>query len=444
MSGTFALAIHLFLQLTVILVTCRIAGRLLRHLGQTQVVSEMIAGVLLGPSLLGLLAPDLQQFLFPTTLAVAVGDASREITHPSMTILYALSQVGLVLYMFLIGLQLNTDLLARHTRDAAAISLSGILTPVALGGALGVALAGNHSLFPGNIQPWQAALFIAAAMSITAFPMLARILYESGLSGTRIGTLAIGAAAFDDAAAWCLLACVIATVQGSAMVAVLAVGGGALYALTMIFAGRPLFRAFDAVTRRDGEVRIETLTALLLILMLCAWITDLIGIYSIFGAFIAGVVMPRGPFVEGVRRSIEPLTVSLLLPIFFVYSGLNTRMALLVEPALFWIAMATIAIAFACKGGGCMLAARATGTTWREAAGLGVLMNARGLMELILVNIALEKGLITPGLFTILVLMAILTTLAASPLFGLLYPASVKRTAPVVPREGEPVPCDVP
>lgn len=432
MSGNFLLAIHLFLQLTVILATCRVAGRLLRYLGQSQVVSEMVAGVLLGPSLLGLLAPDLQRFLFPTTMTVTVDGLATTVAHPSMSILYALSQVGLVLYMFLIGLELNTELLTRHSRDALTISLSGILVPVVMGGALGAAMAGNAALFPAAILPWQAALFVASAMSITAFPMLARILYEAGIARTRIGTLAIGAAAFDDAAAWSLLACVIATVKGSPMVAVLAIGGGAAYALAMVFLGRPLFRGFERAVQRDDGLRPELLTLLLLVLMFCAWLTDVIGIYSIFGAFIAGAVMPRGRFQEDVRRAVEPVTVTLLLPIFFVYSGLSTRMDLLVRPELLGITILTIVVAFLCKGGGCLLAARAVGTSWREATGIGVLMNARGLMELILVNIALERGLITQGLFTMLVLMAIVTTLAASPLFNLLYPPGSRQRAGVV------------
>lgn len=407
MGGNFQLAIHLFLQLTVILIVCRIVGRLLRHLGQTQVVSEMVAGVLLGPSLLGLIAPDVQNFLFPR--------------NASMSILYALSQIGLVLYMFLIGLNLNRRLLTEHSQNAVCISVAGILTPVLMGGTLGVMISGNRSLFTAQIVSWQAALFVASAMSITAFPMLARILYESGMAQTKIGTLAISAAAFDDASAWCLLACVIATVKGSLVIAALAIGGGAAYALFMVFVGRRWFRWFDTVTMRDDGVSGETLALLLLVLTFCAWLTDLIGIYSVFGAFICGVVMPRSLFAREVMQMLEPLTVSLLLPIFFVYSGLNTQMNLLVEPSLFGIAVATIVIAFVCKGGGCGVASRCVGTSWREAAAIGSLMNARGLMELILVNIALEKGLITHGLFTILVLMAIVTTLAASPLFHWIY-----------------------
>lgn len=407
MSGNFQLAIHLFLQLTVILATCRVTGRLLRHLGQTQVVSEMVAGVLLGPSLLGLLSPEAQRFLFPS--------------GASMSILYALSQLGLVLYMFLIGLELNTKLLAQHSRDAIIISLSGILAPVIMGGALGFMLAGNDRLFTGSILPWQAALFIASAVAITAFPMLARILHESGIAQTKIGTLTLSAAAVNDAAAWAFLACVIATVKANAMIAFLAIGGGALYAVAMVFLGRPLFRGFERVTLRDDGVRVETLAVLMLVLAFCAWITDLVGIYSVFGAFVCGAVMPRGRFSREVVERIEPLTVSLLLPTFFVYSGLNTRMNLLVEPSLLGVTVAVMLVAFLCKGGGCMLASRAVGAGWREAAAVGALMNARGLMELILVNIALERGLITTSLFTILVLMAIVTTLVASPLYHALY-----------------------
>lgn len=417
MGGTFQLAVHLFLQLAVILAVCRLVGRLLRPLGQTQVVSEMVAGVLLGPSLFGLLAPKAQQYLFPTTQALNAGSSTITTLHPSMAILYALSQIGLVLYMFLIGLELNRRLLTQHSKDAITISLSGILTPVVMGGMLGFMLAGDERLFTREVVPWQAALFVASAMSITAFPMLARILYEAGIARTRIGTLAIGAAAVNDVVAWALLACVVAAVSDSASIAMLAIGGGAAYAGFMIFIGRRLFRWFDWVTARYEGVPLETLAVLLLILALCAWFTDLIGIYSVFGAFIAGIVMPRGRFAAEVKSAIEPLTVSLLLPIFFVYSGLNTQMALLIEPSLLGITVLTIVVAFVCKGVGCMFASRMTGTSWREAATIGVLMNARGLMELILVNIALERGLISTGLFTILVLMAIITTLAASPLY---------------------------
>ena len=421
MPTNHELAIQLFFQLAVILATGKIAGSLLRYLGQTQVVSEMIAGVLLGPSFLGLIAPNLQKFLFPTSFTLTFDTVTKTITHPSMTILYALSQVGLVLYMFLIGLQFNTEILSKHFKQAGLLSFSGILAPMLLGGALGLALSNDHRLFTIKVEPWQAGVFMASAMLVTAFPMLARIIYESGIANTKIGTLALSAAAFDDAIAWSMLAIVLATVKNSPMIAVLAIGGGVIYAATMIFFGRPIFRLFSSTAGRYKGVSIGTMTTLLLVLMLCAWFTDVIGIYSIFGAFIVGSVMPRGQFAHDIGRLIEYLNVALLLPIFFVYSGLNTQIGLLVQPSLFWITFLVILTAFVCKGGACFLATRLGGSNWREAGLVGVLMNARGLMELILINIGLDNDLISPALFTILVLMAILTTVAASPLFNLLY-----------------------
>lgn len=418
MPTNHQIAVQLFLQLAVILLTCHFAGRILRYFGQTQVVSEMIAGVLLGPSFLGLIAPNLQQFLFPATLTLNLdGGITTNIRHPSMIILYALSQLGLVLYMFLIGLQFNTQLLTKHIRQAGLLSLAGIFAPLILGGFLGLYLSNNQSLFSSHIVPWQAGLFIASAMLITAFPMLARIIYESGIANTKIGTLTISAAALDDAVAWAMLAIVIATSKNSPVIAILTIGGGIIYAITMIYLGRPVFRLFSHATAKTGAVTPTLLLFTLFFLMLCAWFTDLVGIYAIFGAFMVGTVMPRGAFSEQIGKFIEYLNVCLLLPIFFVYSGLNTQIGLLIKPSLLWITLGTIIVAFLCKGGACFLVTRVSGESWRDAALVGSLMNARGLMELILINIGLENNLITPSLFTVLVMMAIATTVAASPLF---------------------------
>ncbi|MBO3460488.1 cation:proton antiporter [Aetokthonos hydrillicola Thurmond2011] len=420
MPSNQELAMRLFLQLVVILGVSRGAGLLLRYLGQTQVVSEMIAGVLLGPSFFGLIAPSLQKSLFPTSLTLTFDGARTSITHPSMTILFALSQLGLVLYMFIIGLQLNTALLSKHLKQASTLSISGILTPMLFGGTLGFILSHDIRLFPANIAPWQAALFMASAMLITAFPMLARIIYESGIANTKIGTLTLCAAAVDDSVAWILVAIVLATAKNSPAIAVLAIGGGIVFTVTMLFFGRPIFRLFDHPNIKNNTRRI--LSVLFLILMLGAWFTDVIGIYSIFGAFMVGAVMPRGQFANEVCRLIEDLDAALLLPIFFVYSGLNTQIGLLVEPSLLWVTVITITIAFVSKGGACSLATfLGGGGNFREAAMIGALMNARGLIELILTNIGLENHLISPTLFTILVLMAIVTTVAASPLFKLFY-----------------------
>jgi Kef-type K+ transport system membrane component KefB len=421
MPTSHQLVTHLFLQLAVLLVASRVMGWFFQRLGQTQVVSEMITGVLLGPSLLGLIAPDVQSFLFPTKLALVIDGTTKTIVHPSMLLLLGLSQVGLVLYMFIIGLEFNTELLSKHWKSAGAISLAGVVAPICLGGTLGLILVGQPGLYTDIVSPWQAFVFMGAAMLITAFPMLARIVYESGISNTRIGTLVISAAAFDDAIAWALLAIVVATSKNSPQVAALAIGGGIVYFGVMVLVGKPLFhRLFAQVKNSEQSFHIKPFILLLTILMICAWFTDEVGIYSIFGAFVAGTMMPRCEFIQNARRIIEPLTVTVLLPIFFVYSGLNTQLNLLVQPSLLGISIVVILVAILCKGVACSIGARFGGMNWQEASLIGVLMNARGLMELLLVNIGRDNGLISPALFSILVLMTIFTTATASPLFKLL------------------------
>ncbi|MEH2116685.1 cation:proton antiporter [Nostoc sp.] len=417
--SNFALVIQLFLQLTVILATCRIVtilGR--RYLGQTDVVCEMIAGVMLGPSLLGLIAPDFQQWLFPKLpIITAVG---LKIPNPSMSILYAISQIGLVIYMFLIGLEFNTKLLKHHIKSASLLSAAGIITPFILGAIASFWFYHNGDFFQPKVTPWSAALYLGASMTITAFPMLARILYERGLAQTRFGTLALGAASVDDGVAWCLLAIVLASVKNSLSIAILAIGGGICYVLFAIFLGQPLLRAFTRMTKRDAGVNRQTLTLMLIILMFCAWFTDVTGIYAIFGAFVLGAVTPRGEFAQQIRQHTEFLTTSFLLPMFFVFSGLNTQIGLVNTPTLWGITLLIIMIAILGKGIACMLAAKFAGENWRESAIIGALMNARGLMELIILNIGLEQGIITPTLFTIMVIMAVITTLMASPLIAFL------------------------
>ncbi|MDZ7967000.1 MAG: cation:proton antiporter [Nostoc sp. DedSLP03] len=416
--SNFDLVIQLFLQLTVILATCRIVtiiGR--RYLSQTDVVCEMIAGVMLGPSLLGLIAPDFQQWLFPKLpIITAVG---LKIPNPSMSILYAISQIGLVIYMFLIGLEFNTKLLKHHIKSASLLSAAGIITPFILGAIASFWFYHNGDFFQPKVMPWSAALYLGASMTITAFPMLARILYERGLTQTRFGTLALGAASVDDAVAWCLLAIVLASVKNSLSIAILAIGGGICYVLFAIFLGQPLLKAFTRMTKREGVNR-QTLTLMLIVLMFCAWFTDVTGIYAIFGAFVLGAVTPRGEFAQQIRQYTEFLTTSFLLPIFFVFSGLNTQIGLVNTPTLWGVTLLIIAIAILGKGVACMLAAKLAGENWRESATIGALMNARGLMELIILNIGLEQGIITPTLFTIMVIMAVITTLMASPLIAFL------------------------
>lgn len=417
----FELSVRFFLQLAVILSTCRIVGVIGRKFGQPQVVSEMIAGVVLGPSLFGLIFPELQSQLFPKA---------------SLTIIYAVSQMGLVLYMFLIGVEFNADLIRKRLRAAASVSAAGILVPFTLGSLLAVPLLKDHRFFAAELSRWEAMLFLGAAMSITAFPMLARIIYECRLTGTPLGTLALAAGSMDDAAAWCILAVVLASFDANATIAVLAVGGGLIYAFFALTVIRPLMRPLGALAERERGISPVVLSVVLMLLMLCAWFTDFVGIYAVFGAFILGLAMPRGTFGKDLQQKLEPLTTNFLLPLFFVYSGLNTRLGLVDSFYLWGIALAALAMACLGKGVACWLAARLNGETQRDALAIGTLMNARGLMELIILNIGLEKGVITPTLFTIMVMMAIVTTLMASPLFEFVYR---RRTMPVAPAAEEPV-----
>lgn len=417
--SNFDLVLRLLLQLTIILIACRlvaIVGR--RYLGQTDVVSEMIAGVMLGPSLFGLIAPELQQWIFPKASILLASGA--KIPNPSMSILFAISQIGLVIYMFLIGLEFNTDLIKQRLKSAGLVSGAGIIAPFTLGAAAAYLLYGKTELFKEGVTPWAAALYLGASMSITAFPMLARMLYERGIAKTRFGTLALAAGSIDDATAWCLLAIVLASLKANSNIAIFAIGGGIGYVLFSIFVGRPALTIFTRITKRDGGVTIQTLTLVLIVLMLSSWFTDAVGIYAVFGAFILGTAMPRGEFAQQIQERTEYLTTSFLLPIFFVFSGLNTQIGLVNTPALWGITLLIIAIAILGKGIACMLAAKIAGENWRESATIGALMNARGLMELIILNIGLEQGIITPTLFTIMVIMAIVTTLMASPLVALL------------------------
>ncbi|AFM19070.1 Kef-type K+ transport system, membrane component [Mycolicibacterium chubuense NBB4] len=413
-----AVAVHFFLELAVILAACRVVGWLAQRLGQPQVVGEMIAGVLLGPSLLGRIAPDVQHALFPSGAA--------------NTVLYTLAQIGLVLYMFLIGLNFDVDLIKHRAGTAVAVSAAGIATPLALGAVVAVPLLDGGTFFEDSVTPVMAMMFLGASIATTAFPMLARIIYEKRLSGTPLGTLALACGATDDVLSWCILATVLAMHRGSPVTAVVAIGGGILYALVVLTVGRRSLQVLGPMSERRNTVSAPVLSTVLGLLMVCAWFTDTIGIYAIFGAFILGVAMPSGFFAEHVTGRLEPLVTTLLLPLFFVYSGLNTEIGLVDSPALWAVTLGILLVSIAGKGVACTVAARLRRVPVRESVALGSLMNARGLIELILLNIGLEAGIITPTLFTILVIVAIVTTLMTSPIFEFVYGRHRKPTpAPV-------------
>lgn len=400
------LSIAFFLQVAVILITCRLVGTAAqRWFGQPRVVGEMIAGVLLGPSLLGALAPEVQEFLFP---------------KESKPILFVIAQFGVGLYMLLVGLGFDRGEFRRGARGAASVSLAGMAAPFAVAVAVAPWLLKHGGLFTPNVTQFEATLFMGAAIAITAFPMLARIIHERGLSGTSLGTLSLSAGAIDDAGAWVLIALVLASFGDGPQVAVLAIGGGIAFALFMILLAPRLLTVLDRRVTLHGLD--ETALGIVLILyLLCAWAMDVAGIHAVFGGFLLGTAMPRGKLTEAIREKLEPVTVVLLLPFFFTYSGLHTELTLLADPALLAVAALILVLSIAAKGGACYLAARLSGQDHATASGIGALMNARGLMELIVINIGLQRGIITPALFSMLVVMAIVTTLMASPLFEALY-----------------------
>jgi Kef-type K+ transport system membrane component KefB len=405
--SAYQISILFFLQIAVILLACRIVGWLgRRYLGQPQVVGEMIAGVLLGPSVFGLLAPGLQAQLFPPE------------TKP---ILFVLAQVAVGLYMFIVGLGFDTAHFARRARSAAAVSTSGIAVPFLVAVALTPWLMNTPGLFNAELELWEATLFMGACIAITAFPMLARIIHEKGLSGTSLGTLTLSAGAIDDAAAWCVLAIVLASFGGGAIVAVTAIGGAIAFATFMALFGRRLTAPLGRMAERPGGLSETGLAVTLIAFALAAFSMDVAGIHAVFGGFVLGVVMPRGAFVQQIRQRVEPLAVVLLLPFFFTYSGLHTELALVNTWELFLIAVVILAGSVLAKAGACYAAARLTGEDHQTSMGIGALMNARGLMELIILNIGLQRGIIEPALFSIMVVMAIVTTLMAGPLFELVY-----------------------
>ena len=400
-------SVHFFLQLAVILLACRVVGWLgQKLLAQPQVVGEMIAGVVLGPSLLGLLFPDFQLALFP---------------KETKNVLYVGSQLGVGLYMFLVGTTFKVEHFRAKARSAFSVSLAGIVTPFLVAVAITPFLLKVPGLFAPTISVANATLFMGACIALTAFPMLARIINERGLQNTSLGTLSLTAGAFDDACSWCVLAIVLATFGGGPGVAVLAIGGGVTYALFLTLFGRKLLAPLGRMVDKAGEMTPTVMAITLMLFCLSAFLMDAVGIHAIFGGFMLGAVMPRGLFVEELKKKVEPVAVVLLLPMFFTYSGLNTRLDMVNSPSLLLIAVGVLLASILAKGVACYVAARLAGERHSTAMGIGALMNSRGLMELIIINIGLQKGIIGPTLFAMLVLMAIVTTVMATPLFEAVY-----------------------
>jgi Kef-type K+ transport system membrane component KefB/nucleotide-binding universal stress UspA family protein len=402
------------LQAILIIAVSRLIGLGARRARQPMVIAEIVAGIALGPSLLGWLAPEVEHALFPAA---------------SMGLLGLLSQVGLILFMFLVGLEFDATLLRGRGHTAIAISHTSIVVPFLLGAWLARHVHG--ALAPAGVPLTSFALFMGAAMSITAFPVLARILVERRLLRTKIGVVAITCAAVDDITAWCILAFVVSLVRASSLAdgawtTVLALA----YVAVVVRGVRPLIERLAARSANKDGLSQNLVAVTLVLLLSSSLLTELIGIHALFGAFIFGAIVPKqNGFAQLLADKLEDLVVVLLLPLFFAYSGLRTEIGLL-DSANAW-ATCGLVIAAACIGkfGGSAIAARLTGLRWREASALGVLMNTRGLMELIVLNIGLDLGVISPTLFTMMVIMALATTFMTSPLLERIYPTATAESA---------------
>lgn len=402
----------LLAQVVVVLAAARGVGLLCRRIRQPQVVGEMVAGILLGPSLLGWVWPAGSARLFPAE---------------SLGFLGALSQVGLLVYMFLVGMELDPRLLRERGRTAVATSNASVAAPMLLGVLLAFFL---YPRLSDDTVPFAAfALFMGAAMSVTAFPVLARILDERGLTGTRLGAVTLACAAVDDVTAWCLLAAVALLVRadpgGLPLWAM--VGGSIAFVLLAVLVVRRMLAGVERAFRRRGALSQDLLALMLGVALAFAGTTEWLGIHAVFGAFLAGAVMPKdGAFTAAVREKLGDFTVVLLVPIFFAFTGLRTDIGLVSGAEMWAWCGLIILVAVAGKFGGSTLAARMTGMPWRESAALGVLMNTRGLMELVILSVGLEVGVISPTLFSMMVLMAIVTTLMTTPLLHWIHAPAVE------------------
>lgn len=411
-----------FLAVVVILVVVRLVCMAAVKLGQPPVVGEMVAGVLLGPSLFGLLLPHVQAALFP--------DAIR-------SLLYVGGQIGLVIYMFGAGYEFNLSSIRKSKKSVAAISSAGTLVPLVLGIAVAVLGTSWVGIGKEGVSLATSAAFVGVAVSITAFPMMVRIITERGIASTKFGSLALACGALDDVLAWLLLAVVLGMHAGSAGPVALALGGGLLFALLVFLVGRRVLARMMGNDRVGVDQRV-LVTAM--ILFAAAWFTDVIGLYAVFGAFCIGVAFPRGEASDAVLAKIMPIGRIVFVPLFFTYSGLNTRFALLADPSLLAFALVTVVVAIVGKLGASWGAARLAGEPPAIASRVGVLVNARGLMQLIALNVGLAAGIVSPALFTVLVLVALVTTIMTAPVLSWLDRRDARKGTTEVLLMAEPVP----
>ena len=395
----------LLAQIITIIVVARFFGWVFRKIGQPSVIGEIIAGIVLGPSLLGLYFPEFSIALFPVE---------------SLGNLQFLSQIGLILFMFVIGMELDLKVLQNRAKEAIVISHASIVIPFALG--IGLAYFVYYKFAPEGIAFLPFALFMGIAMSITAFPVLARIVQERGIHKTKLGAIVITCAAADDITAWCLLAAVIAIVKAGTFVSSLYVILLAIfYVIIMLFVVKPFLKKIGELYGTKDKLNKPVVAIFFLTLIISSYCTEIIGIHALFGAFMTGVIMPdinkfRNVFIE----KVEDVSVILLLPLFFVYTGLRTEIGLINDPYLWKVTGFIILVAVVGKFFGSALAAKFVGQTWRDSFTIGALMNTRGLMELVVLNIGLDLKVLTPEVFTMMVIMALVTTFMTGPALNLI------------------------
>ena len=398
-------AAMLLLQIISILLVSRVFGFLFVKIGQPTVIGEILAGIVLGPSLLGYFFPEAYSFLF---------------APDSLSNIYILSEIGLVLFMFVIGMELDLSALKNKMGTTFVISQASIVIPYFMGMWLAYYL--YEEFAAGQTDFISFALFIGISMSITAFPVLARIVQEKGLTKSHLGTISIASAAFNDVTAWCVLAAVIAISKtGSLYSSLFNIGLAVAYILVMMFLVKPFLKRIGEIYKNSEVVNKSVFAFFLLVLIISAYITQLIGIHALFGAFLAGVIMPPLPsFRKLIVDKVEDVSLTLLLPLFFVYTGLRTEIGLLNTPYLWWVAFIFIVVAVVGKFIGSAFSAKVLGETWKDSLSIGILMNTRGLMELIVLNIGYEMGILPPPIFVMLVIMALVTTFMTTPILSLI------------------------
>lgn len=404
MTGIVSL---LILQIIIILLVCKLFNFIFRKIHQPQVIGEMFAGIFLGPSVLGFFAPEISKIIFPAE---------------SLSYLYVLGQIGVIIYLFIIGLEVDLSVLRKYVRQSVIIGSAALIVPFILGSMLGFYI---HPQLGESADITNFSLFCGTALCVTAFPVLARILSERDLLFSKIGTIAIACAAFGDIIAWILLALVVLFVRASSDSSTsigFTIGGTTIFILGMLFIAPVIIRRIERFYVDQKDISNNLLAASLLFMLVSAWITEELGIHAIFGAFLAGVIMPKSEnFVNAVKQKLEDLTTVLLLPLFFVLTGLKTKIYLINGAEMWLYCILIIVVATAGKFGASFLAARFTGLNWREAGAIGVLMNTKGLMELVVLNVGLEIGIISPSVFAMMVIMTFMTTFITSPLLEKIY-----------------------